>query len=71
MAHTLRYLMQEHGLRQGDLSEIGSPGVVSEILAGKCELSLRQVKALSQRLGVSPTTFIGYRSQTTDSNTRQ
>ncbi|WP_199103197.1 type II toxin-antitoxin system HigA family antitoxin [Aquitalea sp. ASV11] len=55
----LRYLMQEHGLRQGDLPEIGSQGVLSEILTGKRELNLRQVKVLSQRFGVSPATFIG------------
>lgn len=54
----LRYLMQEHGLRQGDLSEIGSQGVVSEILAGRRELNLRQVRALSERFGVTPSTFI-------------
>ncbi len=29
------YLMEEHGLRQSDLPEIGSQGVVSEILNGK------------------------------------
>ena len=31
----LRFLMEEHGLAQSDLSEIGSQGVVSEILNGK------------------------------------
>jgi HTH-type transcriptional regulator/antitoxin HigA len=31
----LRYLMTEHGLTQGDLPEIGSQGVVSEILGGR------------------------------------
>jgi len=55
----LRYLMEEHGLRQSDLPEIGSQGVVSEVLAGRRELNLRQVKALGQRFGVSPATFIG------------
>ena len=32
----LKYLMEQHGLKQTDLSEIGSQGVVSEILTGKC-----------------------------------
>ena len=36
-AAVLKYLMQEHGLRQSDLPEIGSQGVVSEVLVGKRE----------------------------------
>ncbi|MBW7566458.1 hypothetical protein KIF53_08575 [Chromobacterium subtsugae] len=54
----LRFLMQEHGLCQGDLPEIGSQGVVSEILNGHRELNLRQVKNLAERFGVSTDTFI-------------
>lgn len=54
----LAYLMQEHGVRQGDLPEIGSQGVVSEILNGKRRLNTRQVKALGERFGVSPVVFI-------------
>jgi HTH-type transcriptional regulator/antitoxin HigA len=50
--------MEEHTLKQSDLSEIGSQGVVSEILNGKRELNLRQVKLLSQRFSVSPNVFI-------------
>lgn len=54
----LRYLMKEHGLRQSDLTEIGSQGVVSEVLRGKRELNLRQVKSLAKRFSVSPSVFI-------------
>ena len=54
----LNYLMQEHGVKQGDLPEIGSQGVVSEILSGKRRLNTRQVKALGDRFGVSPVVFI-------------
>lgn len=54
----LRYLMQEHGLRQSDLRELGTQGVVSEILAGKRALNLRQIRALSARFTVSPAVFI-------------
>jgi len=50
--------MQEHGVRQGDLPEIGSQGVVSEILSGKRRLNTRQVRALRKRFGVSPMVFI-------------
>lgn len=55
----LRFLMQQHNLRQGDLPEVGSQGVVSEVLSGKRELNVRQIQALSQRFGVAPATFIG------------
>ena len=54
----LKYLMEQHGLKQTDLSEIGSQGVVSEILTGKRELNIRQVRALSKRFGVSAATFV-------------
>ncbi len=53
----LRSLMEEHGLAQSDLQEIGSQGVVSEILHGRRELNTRQIKALSERFGVSPAAF--------------
>ncbi len=54
----LKYLMEEHGLKQKDLTELGSPGVISEILSGKRELNKRQIKALSKRFGCSPAVFI-------------
>jgi HTH-type transcriptional regulator/antitoxin HigA len=54
----LKFLMDEHSLKQGDLSEIGSQGVVSEILKGKRELNIRQIKALSLRFNVSPAVFL-------------
>lgn len=54
----LKFLMREHGLRQSDLPEIGSQGVVSEVLAGKRELNRRQIKQLAMRFGVSPAAFI-------------
>jgi HTH-type transcriptional regulator/antitoxin HigA len=57
-AEALRYLMDEHGLTQADLSEVGMQGVVSEILNGKRELNVRQVRALAQRFGVSPAVFL-------------
>ncbi|HQY48383.1 MAG TPA: helix-turn-helix domain-containing protein [Usitatibacteraceae bacterium] len=55
----LDYLMKENGLRQSDLAdELGSQGVVSEILAGKRAINARQAKALAVRFGVSPAAFI-------------
>ncbi len=55
---TLRYLMQEHNVKQTNLPEIGSQGVVSEILKGKRTLNIRQIKELSARFNVSPLVFI-------------
>jgi HTH-type transcriptional regulator/antitoxin HigA len=54
----LRFLMEEHGLTQSDLPEIGSQGVVSEILRGKRELNVRQIRAVAKRFQVSPAVFI-------------
>ena len=54
----LAFLMAQHGLRQGDLPELGSQGVVSEILSGKRELNVRQIRALGERFGVSAATFL-------------
>ena len=54
----LKYFMQEHGLKQSDLKEIGSQGVVSEILTGKRMLNLEQIKKISNRFHVSPLVFI-------------
>ncbi|MBA3700421.1 MAG: transcriptional regulator [Planctomycetes bacterium] len=50
----LKHLMQANGLSQGDLPEIGSQGVVSEVLAGKRELNVRHIRALAARFKVSP-----------------
>jgi HTH-type transcriptional regulator/antitoxin HigA len=57
-AEMLRYFMAEHELAQSDLPEVGSQGVVSEILRGKRELNVRQVRALAKRFHVSPAVFI-------------
>ena len=58
LAAVLKYFMNEHGLRQTDLPEIGSQGVVSEVLAGKRELNKRQITRLAKRFGVSPAVFL-------------
>jgi len=54
----LRFFMEEHNLSQSDLAEVGSQGVVSEILNGKRGLNVRQIRALSKRFGVSPSVFV-------------
>ena len=44
--------MQAHGLTQAQLPEVGSQGVVSEVLAGKRQLNTRQIAALCRRFAV-------------------
>ena len=55
--HVLRHLMEAHGLKQADVPEIGSQGIVSEVLSGKRELNARQIAALATRFHVSPAVF--------------
>jgi HTH-type transcriptional regulator/antitoxin HigA len=55
----LKFLMEQHGLKQSDLrKEIGTQGVVSEILSGSRKINARQAKALAKRFGVSPVVFL-------------
>jgi HTH-type transcriptional regulator/antitoxin HigA len=54
----LRFLMEEHSLTQSDLPEVGSQGVVSEILNGKRELNVRQIRALAEKFNVSAAVFV-------------
>lgn len=60
-AEVLRYLMQEHGVTQRDLPEVGAQPVVSAILSGKRTLNWRQVCELSDRFGVPTDAFKGSR----------
>ena len=56
----LRALMHQHGLTQSELAqELGSQGVVSEILSGKRAMNLRQMRALANRFCVPVTAFVG------------
>lgn len=51
--------MEQHGLDQSDLkNEIGSQGVVSEVLNGKRQFNLTHIKKLAKRFHVTPATFI-------------
>ncbi len=55
---TLAFLMEEHGIGENDLSEIGNREAVSEILDGKRELNVKQIRSLSKRFNVSPEVFL-------------
>lgn len=55
----LQHIMESSGTRQADLvGEIGSSGVVSEIVSGKRAISKRQAELLGDRFKVSPKLFI-------------
>lgn len=54
----LKYLMAEHGLKQKDLTEIGSPGVISDVMNGRRQLNKRQIAELSKRFGCSTDVFM-------------
>jgi HTH-type transcriptional regulator/antitoxin HigA len=45
--NTLKPLMAGQGLKQADLSDIGSQGIVLKIISGNRQLNTRQIKRLS------------------------
>jgi HTH-type transcriptional regulator/antitoxin HigA len=57
-ADALRYVMQEHGLDQSSVPEIGAQSIVSDILRGKRQINLRQARALSERFSVPAAVFL-------------
>lgn len=54
----LRFFMTQHNLTQSNIPEIGTQGVVSEILSGKRNLNVRQIYAISQRFNVPAHLFM-------------
>ena len=54
----LKFLMEAHNLTPSDLPEMGDQEVVSDILSGKENLTVKQIKALSNRFNVSPAVFV-------------
>jgi len=53
----LRFLMDQHGLKQTQIPEIGAQSVVSEILSGKRSLTVDHIRNLTERFGISPNSF--------------
>ena len=52
-AELIRHLMDQHGLKRADMAPIlGKPSRVSEVLAGKKELSMAMVQRLRTRFRV-------------------
>ncbi|RAU43204.1 helix-turn-helix domain-containing protein [Pseudocitrobacter sp. RIT415] len=55
----LRTLMDQHGLKPADLTrELGSKSNISNILNGRRSLTVRHIKALSERFKLPAETFI-------------
>ncbi|WP_455925181.1 helix-turn-helix domain-containing protein [Pseudomonas putida] len=54
----LKFLLEQHRLKQSDLPEVGPQSVISELISGKRQLNLRQVRALAARFSVSADVFI-------------
>lgn len=54
----LRFLMEQHGLRQEDLGpDLGGQSVVSDVLRGRRKLNVEQISRLCARFNISPATF--------------
>ena len=54
----LRFLLEEHDLKQKDLSDIASPTLVSDILAGRRDISRTLAKNLAHRFNVGVSAFL-------------
>jgi HTH-type transcriptional regulator/antitoxin HigA len=54
----LQFLMEEHYLTPVELSEIGGVDAIGRYLEKNEELTIRQVRAIAKRFGVSPAAFI-------------
>ena len=54
----LKLLMEEHQLESSDLSELGPPDIVLEILNGKRDLTVTHIHTLAEMFQVSPAVFV-------------
>ena len=57
-ADVLRYLLDEHGLKQKDLADLASPTLISDILSGRRAISKALAKSLAARFDVDVSVFI-------------
>lgn len=53
----LRFLMDQHGLTEPDLPELGNQAQVADVLNGKRDITVAQIRALANRFAISPATF--------------
>ena len=56
-ANLLKFLMDQHSLKQTDLSELGSQDAISDLLNGKLQLDRRQIGVICKRFSISTDTF--------------
>ncbi len=54
----LQFFLDEHELVASALPELGSEQTVQEIIHGKRELTVPQIRVLAERFHVSPAVFI-------------
>lgn len=54
----IEHLMENHGHKQGDLTDVASRTVINEILSGKKQLNLGHIRRLSKKYGVPAELFI-------------
>ncbi len=54
----LRFLMEQHGLKQSDLTDCAPQSRISDILAGRRDISKETAKKLAQRFHVSVDVFL-------------
>jgi len=54
----LRYPLDEHGLKQSDLSGIAAQGAISDILSGRRGISRALAKKLAVKFQLSPAAFL-------------
>ena len=57
-ADMFSFFIKERGLTLSDFPEIGSENVISEIVKGKREFSVKDIRILAKRFSVSPAVFI-------------
>jgi HTH-type transcriptional regulator/antitoxin HigA len=57
-SEVLRFLMEQHGLKQEDLSHCAPQGRISDILNGKRSISKEVAKRLAQRFRVRADVFL-------------
>jgi HTH-type transcriptional regulator/antitoxin HigA len=50
--------MEQHGLSQSGLPDVGNQSVISMLLSGTRQLNVRQINALSKRFGVPAGVFL-------------
>lgn len=61
LVDVIKLRLYELGITQNKLAEMLniSPARVSEIMSGKCEPTLKVGRAISQKLGISPSIILG------------